>query len=126
MFDTEALTGLARNHALRAAVELLDEAGWDVQVPVVILSEGMTGRPREDATTHRTIHRFGTVETDEACARYAGELRARARRGPTGVDAMVAAHAALADEAALIFTSDVRDLSALLAGHSRVAIRRVP
>ncbi len=99
VFHTEAFTGFAANHVLRAAVELLVKAGWDVLVPVVVLAESMTGRPREDVLLHRTLRHLGTVPIDEACARHAGELRAHARGvGASGVGAMVAACATLAGE----------------------------
>lgn len=130
VFDTEALTAFARNHVLRAAVEMLLDEGWDVQVPAVILAESISGRPREDVTTQRSLHRFGTVLTRQATAQYAGLLRAqRARTGgalPSGIDAIVAAHAALAPGESVIFTSDRPHLEALLADHERVSVRGVP
>jgi predicted nucleic acid-binding protein len=130
VFDTEALTAFARNHVLRAAVELLLDEGWDVHVPAVTLAESLTGRPREDVTTQRSLHRFGTVLTPQATAQYAGLLRARrARTGralPSGIDALVAAHAALAPGASVVFTSDRPHLEALLAEHDRVSVCPVP
>lgn len=133
VLDTEALTGFARNHVLRAAVELLVRAGWDVEVPAVVLAEGVSGRARDDATTHRTLNRFGTVVTTAESARYAGTLRARVigagstrkRRAPSGIDAIVAAHAALTPDDTLVVTSDPGDLAALVAGHPRVRVRRI-
>ncbi|MBI5478492.1 MAG: hypothetical protein HY906_06525 [Deltaproteobacteria bacterium] len=130
VFDTEALTGFARNYVLRAAVELLLDEGWDAQVPAVILAESLTGRPRDDVTTHRTLPQFGTVMTSQPTAQYAGLMRARlARTGrslPSGIDALVAAHAALAPGESVVFTSDPRHLGALVKDHPRVAVRRVP
>ncbi len=131
VFDTEPLTGFARNYVLRAAVELLVKAGWDVEVPAVVLAESISGQARSDATTHRTVNRFGTVVTTTETASYAGVLRAaairtgRSTRTPSGIDAIVAAHAALTPDETVVFTSDPIDLSRLVARHPRVRVRRV-
>ena len=136
VFDTEAVTGFARNQVLRAAVGLLIAADWDIEVPAVTLAEAITGRPRDDATTHRTLQQFGASTTSEETAKFAGFLRARVARArssgggpsrlPSGVDAIVAAHAALVGGRAVVFTSDVDDLSRLLSDSPQVSVRRVP
>jgi hypothetical protein len=131
VFDSDALTAFAKNQTLRATVALLVDRGWDVLVPAIILAEATSGKPQTDATTNRTLLRFGTVVTDAATARYAALLRSRAIRNraarpPSGVDAIVAAHAALARRPTVVFTSDVDDLSRLLEGHAQVTVRRVP
>ena len=127
VLDTEAVTGLERNGVLRTAVQALLREGWDVVIPAVVLAECIRGRARNDAQTHRTLKRIGTILTDEATARYAGVLRARvgARPLPSGIDALVAAHACLSQEPSVVFTSDPKDLAALTQGHPRVRVEKV-
>jgi predicted nucleic acid-binding protein len=130
VFDTGALTAFAGNHVLRAAVELLLDEGWDVHVPAVTLAECLTGRPRDDVVTHRTLGRFGTVVTSQSTAHYAGLMRGRLtgkrRSLPRGIDAIVAAHAALASGKTVVFTTAAPHLTALLEEHRDVAVCRVP
>ncbi len=78
------------------------------------LSEAIIGRP-QDAPVNQVINRMGTVDTDQAAARRAGQLRfwvqrSGSRRTPTGIDAAHAAHAA----EAVVFTTDPTDLRRLL------------
>jgi predicted nucleic acid-binding protein len=85
-------------------------------IPTVTLSEAITGRP-QDAPVNQLVNRIGTVDTDEATARRAGQLRfgverSGSRRTPTGIDAIVAAHADAQE--AVVFTSDPPDLRRLL------------
>jgi predicted nucleic acid-binding protein len=96
----------------------LIEHGWEPVIPTVRLSEAITGRPQDAPVNHR-VYRLGTVDTDRATARRAGQLRFGAersgsRRMTTGIDAIVAAHAADAREAVL-FVTDPSDLRRLLA-----------
>jgi predicted nucleic acid-binding protein len=75
---------------------------------------------------NRLINRIGTVDTDQVIARRAGQLRfavqrSGSRRTSTGIDAMVAAHAADAHEA-VVFTTDPSDLRRLLVDCPWVAV----
>jgi hypothetical protein len=76
----------------------------------------MTGDPRRDVHTHRLLKSCRILEeVPERLARRAAALRTAARRG-SAVDAMVVAVAEI--YAAVVLTSDPRDLSAL-AAHAR-------
>ena len=69
------------------------------------------------------------LPTDEPLARHAGALRYAASRTagrrapPSGIDAIVAAHAADAG-AGVVFTTDPNDLRRLLVGQTRVRVER--
>ncbi len=96
-------------------------------IPWVVLSEAISGRPT-DASVNQIVRRLGTADTSAPTARHAGHLRASAheagaRRIPSGIDAIVAAHASEA-RAAVVFTTDPRDLRRLLANHPHVAVER--
>ncbi|MEZ5136866.1 MAG: hypothetical protein R2699_17930 [Acidimicrobiales bacterium] len=79
----------------RWVVRDLVEGGWEAVIPTVVLAEAVTGRPT-DAPVNRVVKRLGTKDTDQAMARRAGQLRsgaerAKSRRVPSGIDAIVAA-----------------------------------
>ncbi len=106
--------------------ELLEQ-GWDPVIPTVVLAEALTGRPR-DAPVNQVVNRLGTVDTTQALARRAGHLRlavARSgvRRIPSGIDAIVAAHAADAGTG-VVFSSDPTDLDRLLSEFPRITVDR--
>lgn len=111
------------------AIRQLMDDGLAVVIPVVVLTEAITGTPR-DAPTNQTVRRHGSVETTEGLARAAGGLRFTAIRNapdeepPSGIDAIVAAHAAAADDA-VVFTSDPSDLRRLLADHPHIRVESV-
>lgn len=116
----------AAQSALWVLRDLVD-AGWAPVVPTVVLAEAITGRP-EDGPTNRAVSALGTVDTDLATACIAGGLRFVAhqtggRRVPSGIDAIVAAHAALAGTG-IVFTTDPADLRRLLANHPGVDVQR--
>lgn len=96
-------------------------------VPTPVLAEAITGRP-SDAPTNLAVRRMGTTPTDEALARLAGSLRHdatrdSARRTPSAIDAIVAAHAV--DEGrGVVVTADPRDLRRLLAGQPQIRVER--
>ena len=105
----------------------LREQGWDPVIPTVVLAEALTGRPR-DAPVNQVVNRLGTVDTTQALARRAGHLRfavgrSGVRRIPSGIDAIVAAHAADAGTG-VVFSSDPTDLDRLLSEFPRITVDR--
>ncbi len=118
VLDSGVIDRASGNQEFRWVVRDLLEHGWEPVIPTVTLSETITGRP-QDAPVNQLINWIGTVDTDQAMARRAGQLRfgverSGVRRTPTGIDAIVAAHAADAREA-VVFTTDPSDLRRLLA-----------
>lgn len=123
VFDTGALDKVADgDEFIRALWRRFVDAGWASLVPSVVLAETVTGRP-QDARIDRVIASIGRpANPDEAIARRAGALRFRARSvTPSGIDALVAAHAATSTPS-VVLTGDPDDLSALLidVGQARV------
>jgi predicted nucleic acid-binding protein len=117
VLDSGVIDRATSNREFRSVLRYLLEHGWEPVIPTVTLSETITGRP-QDAPVNQLVNRIGTVDTDEATARRAGRLRfgverSGSRHKPTGIDAIVAAHAADAQEA-VVFTSDPSDLRRLL------------
>ena len=127
VLDTGALDRVTTDRTIRRAVDRLLQAGWSAHVPTVVLAEAITGRAT-DARVNQTLRRTGTTLTTAPTARLAGRLRgnvARAgRESPSGIDALVAAHAAEATRA-VVFTTDPSDLRALLTDHTRAVVRAV-
>lgn len=125
VFDSGVIDQVVANRAFRAVVEDLLRVGWTPIIPAPVLAEAITGRAT-DAPANQAIARMGTRLTDEALARHTGALRYVAaksgpRRPPSGIDAIVAAHAVEAG-AGVVFTTDPRDLQRLLAGTPRVRV----
>jgi hypothetical protein len=118
VLDSGVVDHATSNQEYRWVLRDLVEHGWGPVIPTVTLSEAITGRP-QDAPVNHLFNRIGTVDTDQATARRAGHLRfgverSSSRRMPSGIDAIVAAHAADACEA-VVFTMDPSDLRRLLA-----------
>ena len=127
VFDSGVIDQLVTNNEFRIVVDDLVRSGWSPIIPTPVLAEAITGGAR-DAPTNQAIRRVGTSVTDESLARRAGALRyaaARAggRRAPSGIDAIVAAHAADAG-AGVVFTADPTDLRRLLVDHPRLRVER--
>lgn len=125
VLDSGVIDRVTGNQEFRWVLRDLLEHGWEPVIPTVTLSETITGRP-QDAPVNQLISRIGTLDTEQATARRAGQLRFRversgARRMPTGIDAIVAAHAADAHEA-VVFTTDPSDLRRLLVDCPWVAV----
>ena len=125
VLDSGVIDRAAGNQEFRWVLRDLLEDGWEPVIPTVTLSEAITGRP-QDAPVNQLINRIGTIDTDQAMARRAGQLRfgverSGTRRTPTGIDAIVAAHAADADKA-VVFTTDPSDLRRLLADCTWVTV----
>jgi predicted nucleic acid-binding protein len=117
VLDSGVIDPPASNQEFRWVLRDLVDHGWEPVIPTVTLAEAITGRP-QDAPVNQLVHRIGTVDTDETTARRAGQLRfgverTGSRRTPSGIDAIVAAHAADARKA-VVFTSDPSHLRRLL------------
>src|SRR5580658_9695793 len=97
VLDSGVIDQATTNREFRWVLRELLENGWEPVIPTVVLSEAITGRP-EDAPTNQVIRRLDTVDTTQSTARRAGHLRfgvqrIGARGVPSGIDAIVAAHA---------------------------------
>jgi len=127
VLDTGAIDQVVTNKEFRAILEDLLRSGWTPIIPTPVLAEAITGRAA-DGAANQAIGRIGTTVTDEPLARHAGALRyeaarAAGRRAPSGIDAIVAAHAASAG-AGVVFTSDPGDLRRLLVTSPGVRVER--
>ena len=127
VFDSGVIDEAATNGEFRSVLRELLENGWSPVVPTVVLSEAITGRP-DDAPANQVIRRLDSVDTSQATARRAGHLRfsvqrTGVRRMPTGIDAIVAAHAVDAGRA-VVFTTDTTDLRRLLVEYPRIAVEK--
>ena len=127
VLDSGVIDQVVTNKEFRAVLDDLVRSGWTPIIPTPVLAEAITGRAI-DAPTNQAIGRIGTTVTDDPLARQAGALRyaatrAAGRRAPSGIDAIVAAHAADGG-AGVVFTSDPGDLRRLLAASPRVRIER--
>jgi hypothetical protein len=93
----------------------------------VVLAEALPGR-RDDAPVNQVVKQLGTADTEIGTARRAGQLclgvqRSGARRIPSGIDAIVAAHAADAGSG-VVFSTDPSDLRRLLAEFPRLGVEK--
>jgi predicted nucleic acid-binding protein len=127
VFDSGVLDLAETNQEFRWVVRALLESGWEPVIPTVVLAEAVTGRP-SDAPVNRIVKRLRTHDADEPLARLAGRLRfsverSAARRLPSGIDALVAAHAAEAGSG-VVFTTDPSDLRRLLVDAPLVTVER--
>lgn len=127
VLDSGAVDQVVRSRRLRQRLAILVADGWDPVIPTVVLAEIVTGRAT-DAVVNRVVSSIGTIDTSVPVARQAGALRFAAGRRlgqvPSGIDALVAAHAAEGSRA-VVCTSDPGDLSALLADVATVVVERV-
>jgi hypothetical protein len=127
VFDSGVIDQAATNGEFRWVLRELLENGWSPVIPSVVLSEAITGRP-DDAPVNQVTRRLGTVDTSPATARRAGHLRfsvqrTGVRRIPSGIDAIVAAHAVDVGRA-VVFTTDTTDLRRLLLAYPRIAVEK--
>ena len=127
VFDSGVIDQAATNGEFRWVLRELLENGWSPVIPSAVLSEAITGRP-DDAPANQVIRRLDTVDTSQATARRAGHLRfsvqrTGVRRIPSGIDAIVAAHAVDVGRA-VVFTTDTTDLRRLLAEYPRIAVEK--
>jgi hypothetical protein len=127
VLDSGVLDLAETNQEFRWLLRDLVEGGWEPSIPTVVLAEMVTGRPT-DAPVNRVVKRLGTSGTSEALARRAGHLRygvqrAASRRIPSGIDSIVAAHAAEVGSG-VVFTTDPADLRRLLVDFPHITIQR--
>jgi predicted nucleic acid-binding protein len=127
VFDSGVIDQAATNGEFRRVLHELLVSGWQPVIPTVVLAEAITGRP-DDAPANQVVRRLDTVDTSQATARRAGHLRSSVqrtgvRRLPSGIDAIVAAHAVDAGTA-VVFTTDTIGLRRLLADYPRIAVER--
>ena len=127
VLDSGVIDRAETDHEFRSILRTLVERGWEPVIPTVTLAEAVTGRAG-DASLNRVVKRLGTSDTTQATARRAGHLRfavqrSGARRLPSGIDAIVAAHAADAN-AGVVFTTDPTDLRRLLVDFPRISVER--
>ena len=127
VLDSGVIDQVTTNSEFRWLLRDLIENGWVPIIPTVVLAEAITGRP-QDAPVNEAINRLDTVDTTQATARRAGHLRflvqrSGHRRIPSGIDAIVAAHAVEAEPSA-VFTTDPTDLRRLLTEFPRIRIEK--
>lgn len=121
VLDSGAVRALANQPALLAELHRRDE--WPPQVPAIVLTEALTGNHRRDYHPNRLLSMCQVRPVTDELARKGAQLRGKVARPGTiaATDAIVAALATTYDDA-VVLTSDVADLSALLEGENvRVA-----
>ncbi len=127
VLDSAVIDQAIANPEFRWILRDLIEGGWTPVIPTVVLAEAITGR-REDAIVNQVIKRLGTVDTSQATSRRAGHLRFGVRRSgvrriPSGIDAIVAAHAADAGSG-VVLTTDPADLRRLPTEFPRIEVEK--
>ncbi|HEX2038235.1 MAG TPA: PIN domain-containing protein [Acidimicrobiales bacterium] len=125
ILDSGAVLALARHDVrARAALAAAWEAGAEVVLPAVVVAETVRGNGPRGAAVNRVVAAAGDVaELDEATARLAGVLLARAGSSAT-VDALVVAEA-VARGGGVILTGDADDLRRLAGPHQRVLVQAI-
>jgi len=95
-----------------------------IQVPAVVLAEGLTGDHRRDFHANRLLRACQIRDVTEPCAREAARLRTATGRAATicAADAIVAAYASTCP-GPVVLTSDPQDLRSLARQHPNVAIQ---
>lgn len=124
VLDSGGVSFLAkRNQETVATIRaLLRDGSWPPLVPSVVLTEVLTGRQHRDATVNQLLNTCDVrQELPTSLARRAGELRHLAGRG-SAVEAVVVASA---EPGGVVFSGDVKDLSALASHANAVRIERV-
>jgi predicted nucleic acid-binding protein len=122
VLDSGAVIALAAGN-VRARRFLADAIRQDRQIvlPAVVLAETTRGSAR-DAVINRIINQVDLIAPiDEAVARLAGRLLARAGGNAT-MDALIVAVAIIGREETIILTGDVSDLTRLANGHRSIRI----
>jgi predicted nucleic acid-binding protein len=130
VLDSGGLTALVdRSHRARAWLRWIVEHEGHICVPTPVLVEATTGEGGRDAEVNRVLQVLARATRvleapDEATARRAGQLRFLAG-SDDGIDALVAAAAAVDRSPAVVLTSDPGDLAQLLASAPWVHVRAV-
>ena len=127
VLDSGGLTALiGRSQQARAWFRWIIEHDGPVLVPTPILVETTTGDGARDAEVNRILSVLASIEgafvqPDEKIARAAGRCRHRAKTDD-GIDALVAATAAVGGTPCILLTSDPDDMRRLLVGDPGVTI----
>lgn len=134
VLDNEGVSKAATDRAMFVRLKVAYEDGHRVLTSAAILAEVLRGTSR-DAEVHRVLARVAVEPVTEAIAQRAGQLiGAASMSAQQAVDAMVAAtaidqaeQAEAADRSAsvLIVTSDLPDLTKLVAARPGVAVVHV-
>ena len=134
MLDSEGVSKAATERAMYVRLKLAYDDGHRVVTSAAVLAELIRASSR-DAEIHRVLARVGVEPVSEAIGHRAGQLiGAAGMSSGQAVDAMVAATAIAAAEQAeaadraasvLLVTSDVPDLTKLVAGRRGVAVVHV-
>jgi predicted nucleic acid-binding protein len=122
VLDSGGVSALAEstNKTASHLVRLTKAGMFPAFVPSVVLAECLTGDPRRDVLAHRLLKTCRVYDqVPESLAERAAQLRTRAGRG-SAVDAIVVAFAEI--YAAVVLTSDPKDLRALAAHASDVSV----
>jgi len=112
ILDAGGVSALAGQRA--RLVELLRRGYWPAQVPVIVLTEALTGDHRRDFHTNRLLRACQIRNGDEPQAREGARLRTCTGRAGTisATDAIVVAFASTWPDP-VVLTSDPHDLGAL-------------
>lgn len=131
VLDGEGVSKAATDRAMYVRLKVAYDDGHRVVTSAAVLAEIIRGSNR-DAEIHRVLARVGVEPVSEAIGYRAGQLIGTAGMSSgQAVDAMVAATAVAAAEQAeaadraasvLLVTSDLPDLTRLVAGRPGVAV----
>jgi predicted nucleic acid-binding protein len=134
VLDNEGVSKAATDRAMYVRLKVAYDDGHRVLTSAAILAEILRGTSR-DAEVHRVLARVAVEPVTKTIGQRAGQLiGAAGMSAQQAVDAMVAAtaieqakQAEAADRSAsvLIVTSDLPDLTKLVAGRPGVAVVRV-
>lgn len=127
VLDSGAVSACTRPGVARQQLLGLLDSGWTPIVPAAALAEALTGHSGRDARANQLLASLGddgVAPCTERIGRDAAALRRPALRtaSPSGVDAIVAAHAAGMAPSAVIMTTDADDFEALTISvqHARI------
>jgi len=134
VLDSEGVSKAATDRAMYVRLKVAYDDGHRVVTSAGALAEIIRGSSR-DAEIHRVLARVGVEPVSEAIGHRAGQLiGAAGMSSAQAVDAMVAATAIAAAEQAeaadraasvLVVTSDLADLTRLVAGRPGLAVVHV-
>jgi predicted nucleic acid-binding protein len=123
VLDSQGLFKAATSRDLMRRLAAAEKRRALIVVSAAVLAEVLSGHPR-DAAVHRVLSRFAVVPVSEQLGIQAGRLRGAAgfAGGAQAIDAIVAATAGILVPPVVVMTSDVGDLSKLLADHPAVKV----
>ena len=124
ILDAGGVNALAGQRA--RLVELRRRGHWPAQVPVVVLTEALTGDHRRDFHANRLLRACQIRNVDEPLAREGARLRTWTGRASTisATDAIVVAYASTLPDP-VVLTSDQPDLT-VLAEHTARPVTVAP